>query len=183
MSILETILNSGNGALVGQVANSLKLDKGKAGAAIAELLPALKGGIRRNVEQPEGLGALMSALQRGHHADYVEKPDLLSRAATITDGNAILGHLLGSKDESRKVAAEAASRTGVDVGTLKKMLPMVAAMAMGSLSKESKGSGALSSLIAGGASSAGAGLLSSFLDRDEGGSAVDGLLGMARKFF
>ncbi|MEO0344679.1 MAG: DUF937 domain-containing protein [Pseudomonadota bacterium] len=182
MSILETILKSGNGALVGQVADSLKLDKGKAGAAIAELLPALKGGIRRNAEKPEGLGALMSALQRGNHSDYVEKPDLLSRAATITDGNAILGHLLGSKDESRKVAAEAASRTGVDVGTLKKMLPMVAAMAMGSLSKESKG-GALASLIGGGASSAGAGLLSSFLDKDEGGSAVGNLLGMARKFF
>ena len=183
MSILETILNSGNGALVGQVANSLQLDKGKAGAAIAELLPALKQGIRSNVQKPDGLGSLLSALQRGNHAEYVERPEAIAREETIRDGNAILGHLLGSKDVSRKVAADAAAKTGVDVDTLKKMLPMVAAMAMGSLSKESRG-GALSSLLGGGGDlSAGAGLLSSFLDRDEGGSAVGNLLGMARKFF
>lgn len=181
MSILETILNSGNGALVGQVANSVNLDKGKAGAAIAELLPALKQGLRNNVGQQGGIESLLGALSKGNHAEYVERPETLARESTIRDGNAILGHLLGSKDASRRVAAEAAAKTGVDVSTLKQMLPMVAAMAMGSLSKESKG-GALSSLLGGGGSSA-AGLLSSFLDRDDGKSAVDGLLGMARKFF
>lgn len=183
MSILETILNSGNGALVGQVANSLQVDKGKAGAAIAELLPALKQGLRQNVQQESGLTSLLSALQKGNHAQYVEQPDKLTSQDTIRDGNAILGHLLGSKDVSRRVAAEAAQKTGLDTAVLKKMLPMVAAMAMGSLSKESK-SGALSSLLGGGqGASAGAGLLSSFLDRDEGGSAVSNILGMAKKFF
>lgn len=181
MGILETILNSGNGALVGQVADSLKLDKGKAGGAIAELLPALKQGIRNNVSQQGGIDSLLSALKKGNHAEYVERPETLARESTIRDGNAILGHLLGSKDVSRKVAAEAAAKTGVDVSTLKQMLPMVAAMAMGSLSKESKG-GALSSLLGGGGSAA-TGLLSSFLGSDDNRSSVEGLLGMARKFF
>lgn len=182
MSMLETILNSGNGALVGQVANSLKLDKGKAGAAVAELLPALRQGLRNNIGQQGGVESLLSALQRGNHEQYVERPETLASESTIRDGNAILGHLLGSKDASRRVAAEAAAKTGIDVSTLKQMLPMVAAMAMGSLSKESRG-GALSSLLGGGGGSAAAGLLSSFLERDEDRSAVDGLLGMARKFF
>ena len=181
MGILETILNSGNGALVGQVANSLNLDKGKAGGAIAELLPALKQGIRNNVGQQGGVDSLLNALKKGNHAEYVERPETLTRESTIADGNAILGHLLGSKEASRKVAAEAAAKTGIDASTLKKMLPMVAAMAMGSLSKESK-SGSLSSLLGGGGNSA-MSLLSGFLDRDDGKSAVDGLLGMARKFF
>ena len=181
MGMLETILNSGNGALVGQVADSLKLDKSKAGGAIAELLPALKQGLRNNVGQQGGIDSLLSALKSGKHADYVEHPETIASQSTIADGNAILGHLLGSKDASRKVAAEAAAKTGVDASTLKKMLPMVAAMAMGSLSKESKG-GALSSLLGSGGSAA-KGLLSGFLGSDDNKSAVDGLLGMARKFF
>ena len=188
MSILETILKSQGGALVKQVAGSFNLDEGQAGAAISKLLPALTQGMKRNVEQPSGLESLLGALQGGNHSRYVEQPEAVTRAETIQDGNAILGHLLGSKDVSRQVAARAAEQTGVDSGVLKKMLPMVAAMAMGSLSKESQGGGALSALLGGGASqsaasSAGAGLLSSFLDKDNDGSAMDDLLGMAKKFF
>ncbi len=183
MSILETILKSQNGDLVKQVAGNLNLDQGQAGAAIAQLLPALTQGIKNNVQQPSGLESLLGAIKGGAHTRYVEQPEKLADADTIKDGNAILGHLLGSKDVSRRVASDAAQKTGIDVGTLKKMLPMVAAMAMGSLSKESKG-GALAALLGGGGGqSAGASLLSGFLDRDNEGSAVDNLLGMARKFF
>ena len=183
MSILETILKSQQGGLVKQVANNLKLEEGQAGAAIAQLLPALTQGIKNNVQQPSGLESLLGAIKGGAHTRYVEEPQRLAEPDTIRDGNAILGHLLGSKDVSRKVAADVAQKTGVDVGTLKQMLPMVAAMAMGSLSKESKG-GALAALLGGGGSqSAGASLLSGFLDKDNAGSAVDNLLGMARKFF
>ena len=48
----------------------------------------------------------------------------------------MLGHILGSKDASRQLASEAAARTGLDVGILKKMLPAIAAMLMGGLSKQ-----------------------------------------------
>ena len=48
------------------------------------------------------------------------------------------GHLLGSKDLSRSVATHAAQKTGLTDGLLKKMLPIVATMLMGSLSKQSK---------------------------------------------
>jgi len=63
---------------------------------------------------------------------------MLSRQETVQDGNAILGHLFGSKDVSRAVAGHAAAQTGIDTGLLKKMLPLVASMAMGSLSKQTR---------------------------------------------
>jgi len=46
--------------------------------------------------------------------------------------------LFGSKDVSRAVAGRAAEQTGIGADVLKKMLPMVATMAMGSLSKQTQ---------------------------------------------
>ena len=181
MSILETILQSQDGALVRELARNFKIDNGEAGAALAKLLPALSAGLKQNTSKPGGLASLLDALRRGNHARYVEEPSILNRRETIDDGNSILGHILGSKERSREVASQAAKDTGIDVGILKKMLPMIAAMAMGSLSKQSRQGGPLSDLSSRD-EAAGGGLLGGFLDRDNDGSVVDDLLGMARKY-
>ena len=55
---------------------------------------------------------------------------------------ASLYNVFGSKDVSRKVAAAASAKTGVDTDILKKMLPIVAAMAMGGLGRQAAASGA-----------------------------------------
>jgi hypothetical protein len=43
-------------------------------------------------------------LAGGGHQRYVEDPSALTHQATVADGNAILGHILGSKDASRALA-------------------------------------------------------------------------------
>ena len=53
----------------------------------------------------------------------------------MQDGNGILGHLFGSKDVSRQVAAGASAQTGIGADVLKKMLPMLASLAMGALAQ------------------------------------------------
>ena len=63
---------------------------------------------------------------------------MLGQPESINDGNAILGHLFGSKDVSRAVAGHAAQKTGIGADVLKKLLPLVATMAMGSLSKQTR---------------------------------------------
>jgi len=47
----------------------------------------------------------------------------------------VLGSIFGSKDVSRAVAQNAASRSGLDAGLLKKMLPMLAMMVAGFMAK------------------------------------------------
>jgi len=121
-----------------QVAGQFGLDESQASSAGKALLPAISGGLKRNTQQEGGLQALMGALQGGSHDRYLDEPATLGQPESVMDGNNILGHLLGSKDMSRQVASSAAQKTGLDGGLLKKMLPMVAAMAMGSLSKQSK---------------------------------------------
>ena len=55
----------------------------------------------------------------------------------MAEGNGILGHLFGSKELSRAVAAQAAQATGIGQEMLKQMLPVIASMIMGGLFKQS----------------------------------------------
>ena len=174
-------------------------------AAIKALLPAIAGGLQRNVQQPGGLQSLLGALQNGQHEQYLDQPESLAQPNAIADGNAILGHLLGSKDTSRAVAAQAAQKTGLSEQVLKSVLPMVASMAMASLSKQTKkpdmagalagmlsgqqpqpaqgGIGGLLGGLLGGQSKAQAqtgamGMLGGLLDADGDGNAVDDIFQM-----
>ena len=79
-----------------------------------------------------------------------------------------------------QVAARAAENSGVDSGILKKMLPMLASVAMGAMAKQGFGAGSANQL-AGGQGGGLGGLLASFLDADKDGSILDDVLGMAGK--
>jgi len=70
------------------------------------------------------LAGLLGALQGGQHEQYLENPQMLGQPQTVNDGNAILGHLFGSKDVSRAVAGRAAEQTGIGSDVLKKLLPL-----------------------------------------------------------
>lgn len=175
--LLETILKSQNGGAVKQLAQNFGLSNEDTLRALSQLVPALSRGVKTNISSQNGLESLMNALSRGKHEQYLDKPDAIGQPAAVDDGNSILGHILGSKDASRQVAHQAASSTGLGAGLLKKMLPVVATMAMGSLFKQSKSKGLLGGALATGAG----GLLVSMLDRDNDGSMVDDLFGMARK--
>jgi hypothetical protein len=173
---LEHDFNAGGGDAVRRLARQNGLDETQVSSAISNLLPALGQGLARNAGNTGGLESLLSALSAGGHQRYIDRPETLEDENTIQDGNGILGHILGSKDVSRQVARNAASRTGIGEDVLKKMLPMVAAMAMGALSKQRAGAGA------GGLGSAGGGgglmgMLSGFLDSNQDGSIVDDVLG------
>src|SRR5688572_23451716 len=114
MSLLDTILSANNGAAVGQIAQKLGIPESVAKQAAGALAPALSRGIQRNTKQPGGLESLLGALGSGKHEKYVDKPEVIAEEESIADGNAILGHILGSKDVSRNVAAAASTQTGVD---------------------------------------------------------------------
>lgn len=192
MNILNEILGAGNGQVLDRLGGQVGLDRQQTQSALGSLLPALTGGIKRNMSNEDGLGSLLSALSRGNHQRYIDEPERLGDQSSIDDGNGILGHILGGKDQSRQIAAEAAQSTGLDIGILKKMLPMVAGLAMGSVSKQASSSGmlnqmqgggigdALSQLSGGGSQLSG---LASFLDLDGDGSIADDVLGLAKKLF
>lgn len=184
MGLLQTILEAQGGAVVKQLASNTGLDTNNTVAALAKLLGGLNKGVQTRTAQPSGLEALMGAIQGGSHQRYLENSQEAFTPSALLDGNNILGHILGSKDASRSLAGQVQKETGISSSILKKMLPIVATMAMGALSKQSHSKGgALSQLLGGGHQSSGASsLLSSFLDADNDGSVLDDVMGMAAKF-
>lgn len=194
-----------------QLGQQFGLDEDMTQKALAALIPALSAGLKSNASKPGGVENLLGALKSGQHKRYIEDPSLLAQEATRDDGNGILGHLLGSKDLSRSVASQASQKTGIDSGLLKQMLPVIATMVMGSLSKKSEEPDVMSSLLGmlGGATaqpqqkSSGLGgllgglfgggkkqqaqpqsqlgALSSLFDADKDGSAMDDIFQMVLK--
>jgi len=182
MNLMDMVLNAQNGESVRQLGKNFGLADNDTQEAVRQLMPALSRGVKRNIGSENGLNALLAALGTGKHQRYIDHPEELGRGETVADGNNILGHILGSKEVSRKVAGAASGKTGINTDILKKMLPMIATLAMGALSKQSASQGMAKAR--GGAQSSGAmNMLSSFLDADKDGSALDDLLGMAGKFF
>jgi hypothetical protein len=181
MDLLQSVLNAQNGAAVSALGRNFGLNQDQTVAAVEQLLPALAAGLSRNTAQPAGLDGLMAALSGGAHQRYLDDPSTLSDAATVRDGNGILGHILGSKEVSREVAARASERTGIGSDVLKQMLPLVATLAMSALSKQA----AASTTTTGSAPAPPQGvlgMLSPLLDSNRDGSIADDVMGMVGKF-
>ena len=191
---ITDILNSTGG--VQSIARELGISESEAADGAAALAPAILGGFKKQTQaQPsglDGLGSLLGQLGGGGLLDDVLSP----QPTNVSRGNDVLGQIFGSKDVSRTVAQNAASRSGLDAGRLKKMLPMVTMLIAGYMAKHagrssaSPAEGGLGGLLGGllGGSSGGrapgaaaSGGLASILDLNGDGNALDDIIRMAGK--
>lgn len=179
------------------MSRELGVDETQAATAAAALLPALLGGFKKQARtQPsglEGLIGMLGGLGGGGLMDDVLAP----QPTNINRGNDVLGQIFGTREVSRTVAQNAATRTGLDPALLKKMLPMLAMLVAGYMAKQGRGAappqaggglgnlgGGLGNVLAGmvaGGQGGGAGGLASMLDLDGDGNPLDDILGMAGK--
>lgn len=170
------------------MARELGIDERQVQDGAEALLPAILGGFKKQAQgQPaglEGLEGLLGQLGGGGLMDSVLSPE----PTDVGRGNDVLGQIFGSKDVSRTVAQDAASRTGLDPSLLKRMLPMLAMLVAGFMSK-SRGGGGLGGMlggILGGGSAAPqagglGGGLGGLLDLDRDGNPLDDILRMASR--
>lgn len=182
MNLLGILLDAQGSPALKQLAQNFGISEAAARQTVTEVAPALSRGLQHNISQQSGLDGLLAALKSGNHQRYLDQPDTLAGADTTTEGNAILGHILGGKDVSRRVASHTATKTGLDSDLVKKMLPVIATLVMGSMSKQAASNNLTGSLGAGAQASGVSGLLNQFLDADKDGSVMDDLLGMAGRF-
>lgn len=180
------------------MARELGVSESQVASGASALLPAILGGFKKRAKtQPsglEGLGGLLGQLGGGGLLDEVLSP----QPTNVNRGNDVLGQIFGSKEVSRTVAQDAASRSGLDPNLLKRMLPMLAMLVAGFMAKQggagaaapsAPAGGGLGSLLGGllgggggGGTSAGAvGGLASMLDLDGDGNPLDDILQMAGK--
>ena len=177
---MDLLKSAGGTDSVGQLAKTVGLGSSDTSKLVEALAPALMRGMQKNTADDSGLAGLRGALQTGAHDRYIDRPELLASDETRVDGNNILGHIFGSKDVSRNVAAAASRETGIDASMIKKALPLLAALAMGAMSKKTSAGRDIGPSVQKG----GLGPLADLLNiGSRSGGALDDILGMARKFF
>ena len=181
MNILDSILNAQGGGASRQLGQQFGLDDNQVSSALSALVPALSAGFQSNMSSQQGFDSLVAALGGGQHQRYVDDAAALTHQDTVNDGNAILGHVFGSKEVSRQVASRAAGQTGLSENVLKSMLPVVAAMMMGTMSKQVTQPAGMPANA--GASQQGLlGMLTPMLDANRDGSVVDDVIGIIGRF-
>lgn len=191
MQITDLLARTGG---LQSIARQLGVDEAQATNAADALLPAILGGFRNQGQQGPagatglgaagGLGGLGELLGRFGGGGLLD--DLLSSQPTDPGrGNDILGQIFGSKDVSRAVAQNASAQSGLDASVLRRMLPMLAMLVAGYLSRQRSGGADASVADAGGSGTPGElfgpGGLASMLDADGNGNPLDDILRSLRK--
>ncbi len=121
------------------IARELGITDAEAAAGAAALGPAIVGGFAKQVQaHPAGIGGLGELLRQFGDDDLLDNV-VGPEPTDVSRGNSILGQIFGSKEVSRTVARDAETRTGLDTSILKKMLPLIAMIVAGQLSRQQKG--------------------------------------------
>lgn len=169
-----------SGAIDG-IANQLGIPPAMARAGAGALLPAILGGFKGQAQQQSGgLGDLIGMIGGMGGAGMLEQV-IAPNAANVGQGNDVLGQIFGSKDVSRTVAADASAKSGLDLETLKKMLPLLAMAVAGYMAYQGRqgrqgADGAAAPADGGGLG----GILGSVLGgggAQQGGGGLGGILG------
>jgi hypothetical protein len=199
MNMFDILKQAGG---IGAMAQELGVDEATAQSGAAALLPAILGGFKQQAQtQPSGLGGLLGMIG-GMGGGGLLASVLGAGPSNIDAGNSILGQIFGSKDVSRTVAADAATKSGVSSDLLKKMLPLIAMAVAGYMASNAGGSqsqeqpaqpseqgglggllngalgGALGGLLGGGPTKSSGGL-AGMLDMDRDGNPLDDIIKMA----
>lgn len=137
LPLYEVMMQAQQGEAAKAMARQFQLNEDQMKRAMEALLPAFSTGLKRNASNPQDIGNFMQALAGGQHLRYFENVAEAFSPQGMADGNGILGHVFGSKEVSRAIAAQAAQATGIGQEIFKQMMPVMAATLMGGMFKQS----------------------------------------------
>jgi len=133
MQMHDTLRQLQGQSLIEELAAAFAIPSSRADAVMRAAVPEFAWYLQKNTLSRGGLADLVEALGSGHHVSYLSSGRAFADQGARADGNAILGHLLGSKDTSRGLAARVARRSGLGAPQVEAMLPHLAAVTMGGL--------------------------------------------------
>lgn len=200
MFSLEDLLGQKQGnQAVDQISQMLGSNQTVTNSAIQMALPMILSGLANQAATPQGAQNLNNAIEQDHSGGLLDnlmgylgggmsQPQETSRE---TDGTGILGHIFGQNQGA--VAHEVSKNTGLDVGQVAKLLITLAPIVMSYLGKQKQqqnlGADGLSSLLQNkqqqmqNSGNPMMDMVTSALDRNQDGSAMDDLASMAANYF
>jgi hypothetical protein len=131
------------GAGIENFARQFGLSPEQTSAAIAALMPAFAMGLQRAALNPAAMTQLFQVMSGGHFPAFWDSAAQAFTPQARHEGNRLLDELFGSDEVSRRVAQQAAAFSGVGVDILQQMLPLLAGIVAGGLTKMATAPGAM----------------------------------------
>lgn len=183
------LLNGSRGKeLIAGISTQTDTSEAETQSVLSAALPALLGALQKNANDTQGAQGILAAIGSKHDGSILDNLSGFLGGGDTSDGNGILGHVLGDKRGALEQAISV--KTGVSAGTVSKILAMLAPIVMGYLGKQSRsnnvsdGNG-LNDLLGGllGGKS-GNNILGSMLDQNgDGKLGIDDVGGLLGGFF
>ena len=141
-SVLDDLRSQLSGETVDDISRRIGADPQKTKTAIDGAIPMLLAALGQEAADPERRAGLQQAIQEDHDGSVVDDlPAYLNGqiSGKATNGQGIVNHVLG---ERRQPAAQAlAGKSGLDMGTIMSLLPLLAPIVMGMLGKKERSGG------------------------------------------
>lgn len=138
-SLNEIIQAAQGGQGVNNLAQHFGISPEQAQAAINAVIPALSGGLQAQAQNPNGMGAIISALTQGAHHETFQNPTATASGAAV--GGDVLGQVFGSPQVTTQIAQQAAAQAGLHPDLIAQMMPVIASMVMGGMFKSMQNQG------------------------------------------
>ncbi|MBT8394111.1 MAG: DUF937 domain-containing protein [Bacteroidia bacterium] len=190
MSVILDLLNSDLGkTIVSGVAGQTGQDTKKTSGLLTMALPVLMQAMKQNASTPQGAEGLLGALNSKHDGSILDDLGGLFKGGVDTnvmqDGEKILGHVLGGKQQNVQNALS--QKSGIDAGSVANIMKVAAPILMGVLGKQTRQNkvsspndlgGLLGGMLKGNSPQQEQSFLESILDADGDGSVIDDVAGM-----
>jgi len=139
-NLLDLMRAAQGGAAMENMSRQFGLSVDQTRRSMEALMPAFALGFQRSATDPTGFANLLRMMGSGQYAGFFEQPAMAFSPRARSEGNDILGTLFGP-EVSRQVAEQAAAWAGVAPEMMRQMMPSVATMLMGGLSKSAASEG------------------------------------------
>ena len=140
MNLIETMLSAGNGGIAQQLGSQFGLDASKLGSVVGAVGPLLAHGLKEKLSTDPSGGGVLDMLKNGSLNKYADDPSTLSSPEAAQQGQSILGSLFGGGGGAlTNIVSAVAGKSGVSSGLIQTMLPILASLVMGFLSKQTAG--------------------------------------------
>ena len=128
------------GAQAGQIGARIGADEDQTRTALHAAIPALMAAFGQEAQRG---GDIRQAIRQDHDGAIVDQlSDYLGGTAQLsprtTNGPGILDHVLGNRQQ--EVATALSAKSGLDLGSIMQLLPLLAPIVMGMLGKKSNAS-------------------------------------------
>ena len=138
----DLVRQAQGGSGLDNLARQFNLSAQQTSAAIAALMPALAMGMQHAASDPMAMGRLFQTMMRGPYPAFFDNAGQAFTPQAQREGEQLLDNLFGSDEVSRRVARQAARFSGVGVDVLQQMLPLMAGIVAGGLSRMAQNQGA-----------------------------------------